>query len=221
LKTFAIVPAKNFGNSKTRLSSVLTEDDRIRLSALMLDDTLQALAKAPVEQVVVVSGDLRAKEIAGRNGAKFLQEEQESGVNSAVALADSYSTEAGADATIVIPEDLPLLDAADIAMMIDLAAGEQKCIVICPSLRYDGTNALLKKPPQAIETSYDNDSYETHIKTAYAFGIPVKLFFSKKLMSDVDTPEDAVQLAKEAGAGKALEFLRAVTAGLSQQRPPT
>jgi 2-phospho-L-lactate guanylyltransferase len=218
LKTFAIVPAKNFENAKTRLSPLLAAEQRISLSALMLEDTLQALARAPVDQVVVVSGDRRAEEIAGRHGAKFLREERESGVNSAVALADGYCAQAGADATIVIPEDLPLLDAADVAMMMDLAASEQKCIVICPSLRYDGTNALLKKPPIAIKTSYDNNSYEAHIMAAQELGIPVKLFFSKKLMVDIDTPEDAMQLAKEAGPGKALEFLKAVTAGSSPRR---
>jgi hypothetical protein len=36
----------------------------------------------------------------------------------------------------------------------------------------------------------------------------VKLYFSKKLMVDIDTPEDAKQFAKEAGSGKTLEFIR-------------
>ena len=146
MKTFAIVPVKKFENSKTRLSSALTEDERARLSSLMLEGTLQALAGAPLEQIVVVSCDARASEIAGQYKAKFLYEEKESGVNSAVALADEYSAKAGADAAIVIPEDLPLLNAADIAMMCGLAEDESRCIVICPSLRYDGTNALLRKP---------------------------------------------------------------------------
>ena len=210
MKTFAIVPVKKFENSKTRLSAALTEGDRALLSSLMLEGTLQALAGAPqLQQIVVVSGDARASEIAGKySNTKFLYEEKESGVNSAVALADEYSAKAGADATIVIPEDLPLLDAADVAMMCDLAENESRCIVICPSLRYDGTNALLRKPANAIKTSYDDDSYESHIRTARNLGIPVKIFFSKKLMSDVDTPEDARLLAKEPGASKVLEFLK-------------
>jgi 2-phospho-L-lactate guanylyltransferase (CobY/MobA/RfbA family) len=59
-----------------------------------------------------------------------------------------------------------------------------------------------------METYYDSDSYETHIKAASRLDIPMKLFFSKKLMSDVDTPEDARQLAMEAGTGRTLEFLK-------------
>ena len=209
MKTFAIIPVKKFENSKTRLSPVLSADERVSLSSLMLDDTLSVLAGAQsLQQLVVVSGDRRAEEIAARHGAKFLHEEKESGVNSAVSLADSYCADQGADATVVIPQDLPLLDAVDVAMACGLAENETRCIVICPSLRYDGTNLLLRKPSSLMETYYDNNSYEAHIKAAGRLGVPVKLFFSKKLMSDVDTAEDARQLAKEAGSNKTLEFLK-------------
>ena len=209
MKTFAIIPVKKFENSKMRLSLVLGADERVNLSSLMLDDTLSVLAGAQsLQQLVVVSGDRRAEEIAARHGAKFLHEEKESGVNSAVSMADSYCADQGADATVVIPQDLPLLDAVDVAMACGLAENETRCIVICPSLRYDGTNLLLRKPSSLTETYYDNDSYEAHIKAAGRLGVPVKLFFSKKLMSDVDTAEDARQLAKEAGSNKTLEFLK-------------
>ena len=209
MKIFAIVPVKTFENAKTRLSPTLSADDRIHLSSLMLDDTLSVLAGVQsLQQVVVVSGDRRAEEIASRHSAKFLHEEKESGVNSAVTLANSYSIDEGADATMVIPQDLPLLDAIDVTMACELAESENRCIVICPSLRYDGTNLLIRKPPTAIKTYYESDSYETHIKAAGSLGIPVKIFFSKKLMCDIDVPEDVRQLAKESGTGKTLEFLQ-------------
>lgn len=209
MKTFAIVPVKTFENAKTRLSPTLSAADRVQLSSLMLDDTLSVLRGVQsLQQVVVVSADRRAEEIAARYSAKFLYEEKENGVNSAVALADNYSMDLGADATVVIPQDLPLLDAVDVAMACELAESEDRCIVICPSLRYDGTNLLIRRPPSAIKTYYDSDSYETHIKAAGSLGIPVKLFLSKKLMYDIDTAEDARQLAKESGAGKTLAFLK-------------
>ena len=111
MKTFAIVPVKRFENAKTRPSSMLDTEDRIRLSSLMLEDTLQILSVAPpLTQVIIVSADKRADEIATKHGAKFLPEEKENGVNSAVALADGYCIEKeAADATIVIPHDLRFL----------------------------------------------------------------------------------------------------------------
>lgn len=211
MKTFAIVPVKRFENAKTRLSSMLDTEDRIRLSSLMLEDTLQILSVAPpLTQVIIVSADKRADEIATKHGAKFLPEEKEKGVNSAVALADGYCIEKeAADATIVIPHDLPLLDSIVISKACELAEKESTCIVICPSVRYDGTNMLLKKPPSVIGTFYETDSYNMHVRAAIKLGIPVKPLLSKSLMYDIDTPEDALQLIKEENvAAKSLEFIK-------------
>jgi 2-phospho-L-lactate/phosphoenolpyruvate guanylyltransferase len=209
MKTFAIVPVKKFENAKMRLSSMLNIDDRIRLSSLMLDYTLRVLARVPLlTQVLVVSGEKQAEEIAAKYGANFLREEKDRGVNSAIAVADSYCMKKEAEATIVIPHDLPLLDAIDISRASNLAKKESRCVVICPSLRYDGTNMLLRKPPSVIGTFYDSDSYNMHIKSAINLGVPVKLLFSKSLMCDIDTPEDARHLAKKARDVKTLEFLK-------------
>lgn len=210
MKTFAIVPIKRFENAKTRLSSILDTDDRIRLSLLMLEDTLQILSAVhSLSQLITVSADKRVGEIAVKYGANFLLEEKERGVNSAVALADSYCMKKAADATMVIPHDLPLLDSTDISKACELAENESRCIVICPSLRYDGTNMLLRKPPSIIATFYDADSYNMHVKAAIRLGIPVKRLFSKALMHDIDTPEDALEIMKEETVtARSLEFIK-------------
>jgi 2-phospho-L-lactate guanylyltransferase len=210
LKTFAIVPVKRFENAKTRLSSILDTDDRIRLSLLMLQDTLQVLSVVHLlTQVIIVSADKRVEEIAVNYGANFILEEKERGVNSAVALANSYCMKEAADATIVIPHDLPLIDSTDISKACEVAENESRCIVICPSLRYDGTNMLLRKPPSIIATFYDADSYNMHVKAANRLGIPIKRFFSKSLMHDIDTPEDALELLKEETlTARSLEFIK-------------
>ena len=215
MKIFAIVPVKKFENSKTRLSSMLTLDERIILSSLMLSSTLEVLACASLTEMVVVSSDRRVQGIASEHGARFLYEEKEKGVNSAVAIADSYCVKQGGDATIVVPEDLPLLDTTDIMMVCDLVANEGRCIVICPSSRYDGTNLLFRKPPDAMRTHYDNNSYITHIDIAKKLGIPVKIFFSKRLMYDIDTPEDVKQLAGGCSRSKTIEFLKQKAGRLS------
>ncbi|HEX6281970.1 MAG TPA: 2-phospho-L-lactate guanylyltransferase [Nitrososphaera sp.] len=210
MKTFAIVPVKRFENAKTRLSTMLDKDDRIRLSYLMLEDTLKILSGvSSLTQLLIVSADKRAEEIATKHGANFLFEEKEKGVNSAVALADIYCMKEAADATIVIPHDLPLLVAIDVSRACELAENESRCIVICPSLRYDGTNMLLRKPPSVIATFYDTDSYNMHVKAAIKLGIPVKHLLSKTVMYDIDTPEDALQLTKEeAVAARSVEFIK-------------
>lgn len=211
MNLFAIVPVKRFENAKTRLSSVLNRDDRIRLSLLMLEDTLGVLTTSPsLTEVIIVSSDKRAEELAAKYGAVFVNEEKEKGVNSAIGLADSYCIREAAQATMIIPHDLPLLDESDIFKAQEIAQNESRCIVICPSYRYDGTNMLLRKPPSVIATFYDSDSYNMHIKTATSRGVTIKYLFSKSLMYDIDTPEDALRLIREEKAISAhsIEFLK-------------
>jgi 2-phospho-L-lactate guanylyltransferase len=211
MRVFAIVPVKIFEKAKTRLSSILDAYDRAQLSSLMLEDTLHILSTSPLlTEVVIVSSDKRAEELAVKRGAKFLHEEEENGVNSAIALADRYSIEKAAEATIVIPHDLPLLSTTDISEPYEMVKEESRCMVITPSLRYDGTNMLLRKPPCVIGTSYDNDSYNTHVNTAIKLGVPVKRLFSKTLMLDIDTPEDILSLITDetARSARSIEFIK-------------
>jgi 2-phospho-L-lactate guanylyltransferase len=198
LKTFAIIPVKRFENSKTRLSSILSRDDRAELAALMLQDTLATLGPLGM-QVVVVSADGKARRIAGEHGVSFVQEEKDAGVNTAVALAQKSCVHEGAGATIVIPEDLPLLNAHDVEGIRRIAEADERCVVICPSARYDGTNVLLRRPPDAIGTHYDNNSYEMHVRTAKEAGVPAHIVEAERLMFDIDTPKDVAQLARMEG----------------------
>jgi hypothetical protein len=49
-----------------------------------------------------------------------------------------------------------------------------------------------------------------HVKAAVKIEVPVKRFFSKTMMYDVDTPEDALQLIKEetVAAARSIEFIK-------------
>ena len=212
MKVFAIVPVKKFENAKTRLSSLLSLQDRLDLSSIMLEETLRKLATAgsAVQKIVVVSSDRRARKIAESAGAVFQHEDKDNGVNSAVKLGEEYSTTHGADASLVVPQDLPLLDPQEVSAFCELAKGEEMCVVICPSQRYDGTNLLLRKPPAVIPTSFDMDSYENHLASAKEMGIPVRVVTTKKLMLDIDNPDDVQMLLGDSSFrdSKVLEFLR-------------
>lgn len=212
----AIIPVKKFENAKTRLSPLLEVQDRVRLSELMLHDTLAALARSrALSEIAIVSSDSRAKVIAEKSGATTLAQERDSGVNSAVALADLYAQKKGAAATVVVPQDLPLLAPADVDGMCATAKGRR--ITICPSLRYDGTNVLLRVPPNVIATSYDNNSYKAHVRSAKEAGAAVHVVKSERLMFDVDTPEDAYKLAsmpdEKIGARATAAFLKSKISG--------
>jgi len=209
MKIFALVPVKRFESSKSRLSSVLNVVERKELSELLLTNTLSVLTQASaISEIVIVSSDEVAMEIARRSGAEVLRESKDNGVNAAIAQADDYSFENGAEATLVIPQDLPLLIAADVNMICRKAESPDRCLVVCPSIRYDGSNALLRKPSRLLKTSYDEDSFNAHIRAATKSGIPIKVFLSKRIMLDLDTTEDIKILMNQGITNLPLDYLK-------------
>jgi hypothetical protein len=101
-----------------------------------------------------------------------IEEEDEMGVNAAVARATEYAMTRGATSVIVLPSDIPLLTSEDLDRII-LMAAEAPSMVITPSLRFDGTNALLLSPPNAMATCYEGDSYNAHLEKAEEMGLAV------------------------------------------------
>jgi 2-phospho-L-lactate/phosphoenolpyruvate guanylyltransferase len=209
MKIFALVPVKKFEGSKSRLGAVLSINERIKLSELLLINTISVLKKSSaISNIVVISSDERAMEIARRTDAKFLKEAKDRGVNAAIAVADDYSSENRAHATIVIPVDLPLLTATDVNMMCRKAKSPERCLVISPSLRYDGSNALLRKPSRLLKTHYDEDSFHAHIRAATQFGIPIKVVLSQRIMKDLDSIEDIKNLMNQRVTNPPVAYLK-------------
>ncbi|HYY51186.1 MAG TPA: 2-phospho-L-lactate guanylyltransferase [Nitrososphaeraceae archaeon] len=209
LKIFAIVPAKQFEKGKSRLATLLDIRDRVKLGELLLDSTLHTLENATaIYSTVVISTDERAKRIAKMHGAIFVDEGKQIGVNNAVNLANDYCARAGAVATVVVPQDLPLALSEDIDMICNSAKEYDRCLIICPSSRFDGSNVLLRRPPKLIDSHYDNNSFNMHINAAKKIGAKIKIILSQRMMLDLDTLEDAQYLAKEPRTCKPLVYLR-------------
>jgi 2-phospho-L-lactate/phosphoenolpyruvate guanylyltransferase len=212
-KIFAVVPVKRFETSKSRLKFFLTEESRMRLTELLLTDTISTLINSnSVDTIVIVSGDERARLIGTRMGAKFLKQDIDCGVDQAVRIGDDFSNKNGADATIVVPHDLPLLQPAHIDKISRSSEFCDKCIVICPSLRQDGTNILLQKPIGLIKTHYDDDSYTRHIEEALDAKASIFVVLSDNTMIDIDTKRDIEVLAKyKSNTSAALKYVRQTT----------
>ena len=203
------MPAKQFEKGKSRLASLLDIDDRVKLGELLLDSTLHTLENATaLYSTVVISTDVRAKRIAKMHGAIFVDEGKQIGVNNAVNLANDYCARAGAVATVVVPQDLPLALSEDIDMICNSAKEYDRCLIICPSSRYDGSNVLLRRPPKLIDSHYDNNSFNMHVNAAKKIGAKIKIILSQRMMLDLDTLEDAQYLAKEPRTCKPLVYLR-------------
>jgi len=194
LRTGAIVPVKNFSKAKTRLnlSYEKTED----LCKIMLEEVLQTISQSDImEKITVVSKDESAFKIGKKFGVVEIYDEKEQGVNSAVAMADKYFLDEGFDATIVFPQDVPLMKTEDIQALYDFQMPD-RCVLVVPSRRFDGTNALFRSPVNIMETHYDEDSYKIHLTTANNKYAKSALVLIRRIMLDVDEPEDLQTILK-------------------------
>jgi 2-phospho-L-lactate guanylyltransferase len=188
MNLWLLIPVKPFSEGKSRLASTLDIDERARLSRRLLRRVLQITRESKLfAGSLVVSRDPAVLREATEAGSEVMLEHG-SGLNPALHAARDRATENGADAILILPSDLPLLEASDLHRLL-LAATLSPSIAIAPS--YDGgTNALFLHPPYAIDFAFGPDSYRRHHEQATVAGMTVHIIHSPTLALDIDWPDD-------------------------------
>lgn len=188
MKITALIPVKQFELSKTRLE--LTKNQKNVLTELMLKSTIINLKKCKsISTIVTISADEKVEKISNYYDVKFLFS-KEKGVNYAVEIGDNYCKENLVNTNIVVPIDLIFLDPNEIELLLSMSRKFDKCSIIVPSMRMDGTNLLIRRPFNLYETSYDNNSYYNHIQSSKKTGARTIVVESVNLAEDLDTMED-------------------------------
>jgi 2-phospho-L-lactate guanylyltransferase len=183
---FTIIPVKPLDQAKTRLAAVLSGAERAELSRRLLQRTLRLAQQ--VGQVVVISRDAAVRKLAKQAGAWALVEAGQE-LNPALQQASDWAAAKGGQAVLVLPGDLPLLQLSDLTGIVALAQN-RPAVVIAPSQRLDGTNALLVRPPGLINFVFGPGSLERHQQAALAAGIESTLYHSPTVALDLDWPGD-------------------------------
>ncbi len=190
MSLWAILPVKPFKSGKSRLASVLSEEERPLLNYALFDNTVKTLKAVPgVDQILVISRDPEALSLAGRYGARTVQEEDHSDLNRALVRATAVAQQEGADSILIIPVDLPLLTAGSVRQMTERAS-QPPVMVIAPDHHGEGTNGLLLNPPGLIPYRYGSHSFQQHVHLAQQKGFRVEIFRDQAFALDLDMPED-------------------------------
>ncbi len=188
MKTSAIIPVKTFSKAKTRLE--LGDEKKELLCKLMFEEILETIStNHSIDKVVVVTKDESALSIAKKFSTVQIIDEKESGVNNAVSLADEYLTKNNFDASIVFPQDIPFIKTQDIDFLLNLVT-PPKSVLIVPSRKFDGTNALFRMPTNLMKTHYDEDSYKIHLSEGKIHTKSTSLAFIRRIMLDIDDMDD-------------------------------
>jgi len=194
IRTAAIIPVKTFSKAKKRLN--LSPEKTEIICKLMLEEVLNTISKSHlIEKTALVTKDEEAFTIGKKFGCLEIMDEKEIGVNNAVALADKYFLNDGFDASFVFPQDIPLMEPEDIQTLFNFK-NAQKCALVVPSRKFDGTNALFRTPVDLMKTHYDEDSYKIHLTTGHESCASTALILIARMMLDVDEMSDLQYAAK-------------------------
>ena len=184
--TYVLIPLKRLDKSKTRLSSVLTLEERVELTIAMLEDVVESAVHAEgVERVYVINNDVELSRNMKAYGVKMLRDPGK-GLNNALKVwLKKFERES--KSTLILPADIPLIKSEDLEQVIRLGAHHD--MVISPS-RNMGTNALLLKPPTLLKPLFGSNSFQRHLKSALEMNVKLKVFENERIGFDVDNPSD-------------------------------
>jgi 2-phospho-L-lactate guanylyltransferase len=200
-----IIPVKS-SHAKSRLSSVLSESERRKLSKNLLSDLLAVLtATGVLAHTHVISSDAEMLAFASRHGARAIAEDGDAGVNVAVRRALRQIGIRGD--VLVLPSDLALLRPSELGRFCGLRRLGLD-VVMSPSKRFNGTNALLFSSASRFPLSYDDDSFWNHLASCGRLGLSVGICCERGLMFDLDTPQDLEVLAKSRSSSRSAGFAR-------------
>lgn len=187
---WAIVPVKPLRRGKSRLSGVLSQDERTDLNRRLLTHTIDTLTAIPeIEHVLVISRDPAALALARDHGARTVQENGAPHLNVALTRATIVARTYTTRGVLIIPADLPLLSSEDVRLMLD-RAHEPPVVVVAPDRHKKGTNALLVCPVGLIDYDFGPGSFDRHCKLAQQAGARLEICELPSLALDVDLPED-------------------------------
>ena len=189
MKIGVIIPVKKFSHSKNRLSSVFTSEEKKELVRCMLFDVCDVLIKSSyLNGIAIVTSENEILQYENYDEIIHLKESHNSGVNDAVEIGNEYFMKEGFDATIVVPGDIPLIDNQVLDKLFEQVDNNQ--VIITPSRREDGTNLLFRNPPDIIQTSYDSNSYFTHLRMIEDNNLQYSIYLEDAIRLDLDEPED-------------------------------
>lgn len=200
---WAILPVKPLRYGKSRLSHILSADQRAQLTSYILRRTLVLLSDVPaIQRSLVVSRDPVVLKIARQHGASTYGETDRQGLNVALTRAAHIAAAQRADAVLILPADLPFVTTEDVEMMITAAVPSvgnsggngyrrsKRAIAICADHNREGTNALLVMPPTGFSFQYGPNSCDLHLEEAKRLGMYRRIVHAPGIKFDLDTEQD-------------------------------
>jgi 2-phospho-L-lactate/phosphoenolpyruvate guanylyltransferase len=202
-----LIPVKNLSAAKQRLAAVLGQPARTELAQTMLHDVVTALAAWPRRPAcALVTSDPFALDLARQYDFETIPDPANPGETGAIEIATRLCVERGIDSTLVIPADIPLIQATELDQIYSVAPNEGS--VLAPAGDGRGTNAAFRRPANLFPLRFGNDSFKPHLAAARATGKFCQVLQLSGIAADVDNPEDLQQLLTHPGETRTQRLVR-------------
>ncbi|MFC6716854.1 2-phospho-L-lactate guanylyltransferase [Natrialbaceae archaeon GCM10025810] len=174
---------------KTRLSGVLTPEERSAIARAMLEDVASAIAATGYESTILSTAPLSGDLDTDPDGPiSVTVDDRPLSIAVNAVLESRLAGDGDGDPVAVVMADLAL--ATPIALEgLFSTPGD---VVLVPG-RGGGTNAFVARHPD-FRVDYHGASYLDHRRIAGEVGADVETVDSYRLSTDVDEPEDLVEV---------------------------
>jgi 2-phospho-L-lactate/phosphoenolpyruvate guanylyltransferase len=202
-----LVPVKDLRNAKQRLADVLDQSARTQLAQAMIHDMLATLASwTGRPEVAVVTSDPFTVELASKYDFEVIADTENHSETDAIEKATAFCEAQGIESTLVIPGDIPLMQASELEQILEVAPA--RGTVLVPAADRRGTNAALRIPAALFPLRFGNDSFKPHLAAAKATGLPCATLSLPGIALDIDNPYDLQQLAAAPGDTRSQRLAR-------------
>lgn len=180
------------------------------LARLLFRQTLAQLCAAKgIDRVVVATSDAEVSHHARGAGVSVFEETDQISHSVSADAACLRAKEMGASTAMLVPIDVPTVTATDFTR---LAAAARPGLIVVPSSDGTGTNALVRTPPDCIQSRFGPGSFRAHCDQAIANGLALDVLWLPGLMFDIDTPEDVAEFLASPRQCDVSSFLRSACA---------
>jgi len=202
-----LIPVKNLSAAKQRLAAVLDQPARTELARAMLHDVVATLAAWPRRPAcALVTSDPFAIELARQYDFEIIPDPANPGETGAIEMATNICLARGIASTLVIPADIPLIQASELEEILGHAPKEGT--VLAPAADGRGTNAVFRRPANLFPLRFGNDSFKPHLAAAQATCKPCIVLQLPGIAVDVDNSDDLSQVLAHPGETRTQSLLR-------------
>lgn len=195
----AVIPFRP-KNPKTRLSCILSQEEREKFALKMLSDVITTTGSACCRTVILCTEDISVE------GAETVVKPL--GLNEAL---NEYLAETD-DPVLIIMSDIPLATKESVVDMVKTGSD----IAIVPG-RGGGTNAIFVRDPKKFHVDFYGASFLDHLNICHDAGLSVDIVDSFRLSTDIDEKEDLVEIFLHS-KGESRHFLENIGVKMSVEK---